>query len=329
MTNIIIFNTACLFENNTNSTIIYGQYIKKCNITNVTINNISTTLIKCKDRPDFIIKIKNKINEINNIIFYDNNKIILTIANIKLYYPFDNCNLKLNKNSAIISTMCKDYGFRLEEWIKYNLKLGFSGIIIFDNTENNNNYINEKPQQYNYFNKEKNIKNICDKYKDKVFLIKFDYSSFPKVHYDSIQRIALHIGVNEFKNKCKNIALIDADEFIYLPKNQSQSIETFLSNYKTITMQSNILTNKNDNDYIDNNILSYDLFLGENKYTKTILDTSMIKNNEFIVTPHKHNTEKILNKDIIIHYHLWINKRYKYNTNMIKIDLLKKFMINI
>lgn len=45
--------------------------------------------------------------------------------------------MELNDTSAIISTMCKDYSSRLEEWIIYNLNLGFTGIIIFDNDYNN------------------------------------------------------------------------------------------------------------------------------------------------------------------------------------------------
>ena len=39
--------------------------------------------------------------------------------------------------------MCKNYGHRLEEWINYNLNLGFSHIIIFNNDFNNKNNLNE------------------------------------------------------------------------------------------------------------------------------------------------------------------------------------------
>ena len=39
-----------------------------------------------------------------------------------LSFPFENCNLTLNADSAIISTMCKDYSSRLEEWIEYNFQ---------------------------------------------------------------------------------------------------------------------------------------------------------------------------------------------------------------
>ncbi len=47
--------------------------------------------------------------------------------------------------------------------------------------------------------------------------------------------------------------------------------------------------------------------MGENKYTKTIIDTCRIKPVEFIVTPHTHQTQTLLSKDTIIHYHCWVN----------------------
>jgi hypothetical protein len=94
-------------------------------------------------------------------------------------------------------------------------------------------------------------------------------------------------------------------------------IEDFLENHnKTITMRSNILTNKNNNDIIDNNILEYTKYVGEDKYTKTILCTKHIDKDEFIVTPHEHPKHTILEKNEIIHYHCWINRRYSYNDSM-------------
>lgn len=36
--------------------------------------------------------------------------------------------------------------------------------------------------------------------------------------------IGIHIGVNAFRSKCEKIALIDADEFIYIP-NKSNIID--------------------------------------------------------------------------------------------------------
>ena len=94
----------------------------------------------------------------------------------------------------------------------------------------------------------KSITDVCNKYKDKVFVVDFPYSAFEGQHWNNIQRISLHIGVNAFKKKCKFISLIDADEFIYFNRSFN-TIESFLENYSCgITMQSNILTNKNDDD---------------------------------------------------------------------------------
>ena len=131
MSNIIIFNKACLFDSINNETIIYGQYKQRFN--NIKIDGLSFSLHFCNSRPDFYIKIKGKhLKDIDSIIF-DYNTHYIEIKHISVSFPFDNCDISLNSNSAIISTMCKDYGFRLDEWIKYNLKLGFSGIIIFNN----------------------------------------------------------------------------------------------------------------------------------------------------------------------------------------------------
>ena len=44
---------------------------------------------------------------------------------------------------------------------------------------------------------------------------------------------------------------------------------------------------------------------------------------EFVVSPHDHRSQLLLNKETIIHYHCWVNERYIYNENMIKIEYLK------
>ena len=147
------------------------------------------------------------------------------------------------------------------------------------------------------------------------------YSPLINHHYDNIQRITLTIGVNAFYNKCRNIALIDADEFIYFPK-KNVKIEDFLKIYSTITMQSNILTNKNNNDILNNNILQLAKYVGKNLYTKTILHTDKLVENEFIITPHEHPTQTIMNKEDILHYHCWMNHRCIYDETMPFMDLL-------
>jgi len=316
---IVLFNDVCLFD--VDKTIIYGQYNSK--FTSIKINpKLQFNFVLCKNNNDFYIEIPEKISYIDEITFMTRKNMEVIKKDIVLYFPFENCNLTLNADSAIISTICKDYSSRLEEWIEYNLNLGFSGIVIFDNDDNKNNKINE-PLEHRQNNG--TISDICKKYNGKVWCVKFNYQPIKGNHYDNIQRIALHIGVNAFRNKCGKIALIDADEFIYVPKYPNMKIETFLSKYngKTVTMKSNILTNAANDDLINNNILNLALYVGENKYTKTIIDTSLLKDLEFIITPHTHPTQVLLNKDVIIHYHCWINSRYQYNKNMSKIEFLK------
>jgi len=330
---ILLFNKVCLYDESKNETILYGQYKTKFNSINI-INNetITHALVFCNNRPDFYIKLNGKLSSIDKISFnYDtnsngnnsnsNNNIEFT--SIKLYYPFENCDLQLDKNtSSIISTICKDYSHRLDEWINYNLKLGFSGIVIFNNDKNKSNGLHESLDNCIL---DTTITDICKKYKGKVFEVNCPYTNLPGDYWTDIQRMTLHIGVNAFRLKCRNIALIDADEFIYFPKNPTMKIEDFLQNYDTtITMRSNILTNKNVNDIINNNILEIANYIGEDKYTKTILNTNKIHEREFIVTPHDHHTQRILDKTDIIHYHVWINKRYNYNESMKYINLLDK-----
>ena len=144
-------------------------------------------------------------------------------------------------------------------------------------------------------------------------LVDFNYEPILGNHYDSIQRISLYIGVNAFRNKCKKIALIDADEFIYIP---NMKIETFLLNYdkKTIQICSYILTNKNNDDLINNNILNLSIYLANINPDSDILinkkiDTSLIKENEFIISPHGYPNQITVDKSLLVFYHCYINKR--------------------
>jgi hypothetical protein len=322
---IILFDKVCIYNKFKNETIIYGHYLNK--FENVEMDT-EYILVFCENRNDFYIKIVGKPCNIEFINFYYQSDNTIIFKNIQLCFPFENCDLALDKNtSAIITTMCKNYSHRLDEWIQYNLKLGFSGIIIFNNDANRSNGINESTEHCIV---ETTMNDICNKYRGKVFIVDFPYSPFPNVYWNSIQSISLYIGVNEFVNKCRNIALIDADEFIHLPKMSTMNIEEFLNDYNhTITMRSNILTNKNENDIVNNNVLQISEYIGEDKYTKTILYTNNIKEYEFTANPHEHHSEKVLNKDEIIHYHCWVNQRYKYNEGMTKIHALQSFINNI
>jgi hypothetical protein len=328
---ILLYDKTVIIKNN--DIFIYGYY-KNERPTNIFIkcsnNCIKYDIIFYEHRNDFYIKIifDNEItfNEEYNLVFNFINEII-EFNNIKFEFPFVNFNLNLNNNkSAIICTMCKNYTHRLEEWIKYNLKLGFSGIVIFDNDSNNSNSITESTE---YCNNSKSIYEIRDNYKDYVFIINFPYCPISETHWNNVQRMCFTIASNAMKNKCKYIAIIDADEFIYLPKNPNMNIESFLSQYrKGILFYSNILTNKNNNDIIDNNVLNLNLYLGKDHDSKVILNTNYIKENEFLFTPHWHRQVHKLSKDDIIFYHIWLNSRYNYNENMIKINFLQDYIID-
>jgi hypothetical protein len=161
----------------------------------------------------------------------------ITYNQIKLEFPFNNQNgINLQKeHSNIIMTMCKNYSHRLDEWINYNLKLGFTEIIIFNNDNNISNGLNE--QVGNNCIMEKSMYEIAEKYSGRVLLIDFPYSPLSNFHYNTIQNASLSIGINALKTKCKYIAMIDADEFIYLPKNPYEPIGEFLDRQNnTITM---------------------------------------------------------------------------------------------
>lgn len=313
---IILFDKVCIYDADTNKTILYGQYSTRFN--KIHVEGQECPVVFNNSLPDFYMKLTGKVTTIDTLrISYAKDEKIL--SNITLTFPFEDCDLALTPSSAIISTLCKQYGHRLDEWIQYNLKLGFSGIVVFDNDANTANALNEST----IGEASLTTNEVCNKYKGRVLCVQFPYAPFSGKHWNTVQRISLHIGVNAFRKRCRNIALIDADEFIYLPKNPSMSIETFLSNYSTVTMRSNILTNKNKDDVLDNNILQLAVYVGRDLYTKTILHTQKIVPNEFLMSPHTHRTQTVLKKTDIIHYHCWMNDRCKWDASMPQIDFLK------
>lgn len=328
MNNIKLFNECCIINNN--SINIYGQYDKiqiediKCFNANNEIINSKFSL--CNLKPDFCITlIKNK--NVKNISISFNNKIIF--KNIKLNYLSTNklSYLKYDTSNIII-TMCKNYNHRLDEWIKYNLYLGFDAIVIFDNSKNNKNGINEENEKY------ENIKLITNKYKKKIYVIDFPQSPLNNYHWNSIQRISFNIGTNLFFKKCKYITLIDADEFIFLPNNNN--IKNITLKYdNSLRISSKLLTNKHNNNNINNNILSICKYIGKNHYTKVMLRTNKIGNcygaiknvNFFIISPHKYPSDIKISKKEIMYFHCWVNKRHKHNKEMEYFNLNKIFKI--
>ena len=323
MDRIKIFNTACSYFNN--EILIFGcykniKYITLCECYISNTNDVIKSEIKFyKHIPLFCIKLFGDINDFINKDFHFIFNKSINIENIQFYFPFENKLLYLEQNTSnIISTMCKNYNHRLDEWIQYNLKLGFDAIIIFNNEENisNNNNVND-----DYY---ENMNVVTDKYKDNVLVIDFPYSPFHGNHWNTLQNIVINISVNAFRNKCKYITLIDADEFIYLPNLQNNIIKEFSLAYDdTICMKSNILTNKSNNDNIDNNILSICKYVGINKNTKIMLRTT--KTGFFVRSVHDYPKQLLLPKKIIRFYHCWVNNRFKYNNKMGKLENLEDF----
>ena len=320
MDQVILFNKCCILAKG--HTYLFGIYNKikinkiECNGLNDEI--IDCKLIRCVNRPDFCLVLL--IEDIDKVTIHINNKI--TYREIVLEYPFRDIFQNLERHEAnIISTMCKNYNHRLDEWIKYNLKLGIDGILIFDNSENTRNPLNEGNDYL------ADMSNVTDKYGDKVVVIKLPYSSFPGKHWNNIQRISLHIGCTVLKDLCKFIIFIDADEFIHIPN--SNNIKYFCERYdRTIQIGSNLLTNKDNNDTINNNILSLCQYIGPSKYNKILLRTSKIGNLygstddiKFVISPHDYKEQLRISKREIIHYHCWVNKRCRYRRNMKYIDL--------
>lgn len=324
MNDYIIFNEACIYNNE--STILFIQ--SRRTITNISIinsnddkiYNIDYTICNVEGLPCFdygiTIHDNNKIDNINIII---NN---IKLSNIKIYYPFDEIEKHISSNMNIVSTLVKNYNHRLDEWIQYNIKLGFDKIIIFNNEASKSHSLNEGNDCYEKMNV------VTDKYKDCVYVINFPYSAFYGTHWNNIQRQSLHISLTAFNNKCNFCAYIDADEFIYM--SNTNNIKMFLKDFnKTLQIHSNILTNKNNKDIISNNILSLCNYIGENSYTKVLIYMKNIpciqgSNNiiKYLPNPHATPYDVKIDKAIIMYYHCWVNERYQYNTSQKYISLL-------
>ena len=68
-------------------------------------------------------------------------------------------------SDACICAIAKNEDLYLDEWIQYNLHLGFSGIIIFNNDFNTSNNLNESLENCIIYD---SIETISKKYKGKV-----------------------------------------------------------------------------------------------------------------------------------------------------------------
>lgn len=210
---MVVVNSVQLYEKNAlnidNEILIMGQYDQKKRkpqdvIVKIIDTMIESYLIVHYDRPDFAIFIKGSSKEfVGKIctIIIDN----VVEFRVNLIFPFQNCNINLSEESNIIITMCKNYTSRLDEWIQYNIKLGFDAIIIFDNDgvlkENTNANTNTNADY-------KLIMTITDKYKDRVIVVDFPYNTHCYYYWNSLQRIIFTLGVNAYKKCSSHVALI-------------------------------------------------------------------------------------------------------------------------
>lgn len=213
--------------------------------------------------------------------------------------------LACDRSAVIASTMIQNYSHRLIEWIHYHLKLGFSRIILFDNNSDDDTH--EK------------IKRLND---SRVIHIPFNYGTFPGYTFEEIQRITLSIALNAYKKECHWICYTDADEFIQIPDIKPMRIDAYLNNrkfqrYKAVTMQSILLTNKANQESIDNNVLDLCRFSDDKPaYTKIILNTQKNKRTHFLKSPHRIRGEFLPPSQEIYHGHFWANERLSYHAGM-------------
>jgi hypothetical protein len=323
-----VFNTCCFKDENNSYLVCHDNWkdnekdrnklrrlIETIKCTDGSGNNIS---IKLHNYQRVIcIEFENNITDIINIYTSE-----FELENILLHFPFEKAFLqyKGNNDINIISTMCRMYNFRLDEWIEYHLKLGVDGIVIFDNTRNENKNSNNKNDQ----DKETDMRKVTDKYGDKVVVIDFPYGKIGGNHWNTIQSVSLFTGLHAMKHKCKYITFTDADEFITVSNNDLRDF--CKKNNKTIQICGDIVTNKSNNDKINNNVLELCKYVGRKSPSKMMVRTSdFLNNNPFFkfYNPHEIHGKNNRNRDIYM-YHFWVNDRLKYTEDMTFIDLLNK-----
>ena len=302
--------------------ILFGQYledhfsardIKYLVIKNKLKETVSTRVILHRKRNDFYIIISDSEDlKQNKYDLYL--KQVLIARDITLKAPFDTLSKKDEQLPSSIITMVQNYSNRITEWIEYHIKLGFSQIIIFDNnsTDNTSARIN-------------GINN------PRVIAYAFNYEPLEGQHWANIQRMQLTIGKMALDGKADWLCFIDADEFIYLPKMQRPDINAFLrqrkyKRAKALRIESILLTNKAQDDLIENNILELcrhsDLTA---KYTKLIINSKLTRKTTFMKSPHKMRGDSILRKEDMYHGHCWCNQRLEYVHSMEQLDVLYNF----
>jgi len=156
---------------------------------------------------------------------------------------------------AVVCCIALDEELYIDEWIKYNLALGFQHIYIYDNS---NNYT------------------LKDKNSDRVTVIHFPGETKMLESRD--------IFTLQYKNKHKWCAFIDVDEFIVLKKHNN--IIDFLKDYDYDSIALNWLMfgTSNEKEYRDEPVTSRFRYCSKNKHYKCI---SKLKSIDIHISPHK------------------------------------------
>ena len=107
-------------------------------------------------------------------------------------------------NKLGIVVIIKNEGPYIEEWVRYHLLVGADIIYIYDNESTDN------------------TRQILEPY---ISSGKVVYKYFPGI---AMQLPAYNDALRRYKNSCKYIAFIDADEFLF-PLNEGESVANIVS----------------------------------------------------------------------------------------------------
>lgn len=316
-----IINTSCFKHDDKSFVVCFGSLKNNVNLAKEIISTL-----ECTNEDGSTIDIKLQHRE--NLIIIEMEKGHSDIINIKtskqefknvvLHFPFENAFEGFNNDINIISTMCRMYNFRLDEWIRYHLELGVDKIVIFNNTKNGCR--NNKGDQDN----DPDMSKVTNKYGNKVLVIDFPYRALRGNNWNTVQSLSLFIGLHAMKKNAKYITFTDADEFLVVVNNDIKSF--CANNNRTIQLHSKFLTNKGDNDVIDNNVLQICNYVGKDSIKKMMIYTeNYYSNYPFFCFFNPHTTQHKMNhtRDVFF-YHCWVNNRLKYDESMKYINLLDK-----
>jgi hypothetical protein len=163
-----------------------------------------------------------------------------------------------NHVEAVICAIALNEERYIDEWIKYNILLGFTHIYIYDNSHNNI---------------------LKNKESDKVTIIHFPGITKQLEAYDSF--------VLQYKNKHTWAAFIDCDEFIVLKKHDN--VMSFINQYNNcgaIALNWLMFGTSNEKEYRDEPVIKRFTYCSKNihNHIKCIAKLSYINNYE---NPHR------------------------------------------